>query len=77
MIKVKKEFQGKNVKLKGRPKFTLGIEVDYSTAFAMNDGGLGHFLVQEKKEKKVKKETKEKKYEAVEIEKETNEDGEA
>lgn len=68
MIQVKKKYQGKNIKLHGRPKFTLGIEVDYSTAFAMNEGGLGDYLI---KEKKVKKE---KKFEAIEQPKEDGEE---
>lgn len=73
MIKVKKRFQGKGVKLKGRNKFTLGEEVDYSTAFAMNDAGLGSYLVKEKESKR-KKETKEKVYKAVD---QSEEGGEA
>lgn len=64
MIQVKKKFQGKNVRLKGRNKFTLGSEVDYSTAFAMNEAGLGGMLIKEKETKR-KKETKAKKYKAV------------
>lgn len=73
MIKVKKRFQGKTVRIRNRNKFVLGEEVDYSTAGAMNDAGLGGYLIKEKDTKK-KKEIKEKKYKAID---ETNEGGEA
>jgi hypothetical protein len=53
MIKVKKQFQGKNVMLRGKGRFTLGAEVDYNTAQMLIEYGLQKYLVKEKAVKNV------------------------
>ena len=77
MIKVKKQFQGKNVMLRGKGKITLSEEVDYNTAQMLIHFGLEKYLVREKIiiHNKVEKPKKtEVKYKAIN---ETKEDGEA
>ena len=71
MIKVKKQFQGKNVMLRGKGKITLGEEVDYNTAQMLIHFGLEKYLVKEKPVKVEKPTKTEVKYKAID---ETKED---